>query len=104
MAEADRENVLAAILVLQELGPRLGRPHADTINGSRFPNMKELRIQSKGRPLRALFAFDLARSAILLCGGDKSSGDKRFYQKLIARADAEFSRHLEEMNRSDENG
>ena len=102
--EADRENVLASILVLQELGPGLGRPHADTVKGSSFPNMKELRIQSKGRPLRALFAFDPARRAILLCGGDKSGGDKRFYKKLIALADAEFARHLDEMNRSDDDG
>ena len=104
LSEVDRENVLAAIFVLQKFGPRLGRPHADTVKGSRFPNMKELRIQSKGKPLRALFAFDPARSAILLCGGDKSGGDKRFYQKLIALADVEFARHLDEMSRSSDDG
>lgn len=104
LPEADRENVLAAILVLQHFGPRLGRPHADTVNGSRFPNMKELRIQSKGKPLRAFFAFDPDRSAILLCGGDKSGGDKRFYQRLIALADSEFARHLDDLNRSDGDG
>ena len=57
--DADRENVLASLLVLRQIGPQLGRPHADTVNGSYHRNMKELRIQSKGKPLRAFFAFAL---------------------------------------------
>ncbi|AHK79440.1 diaminopimelate decarboxylase [Ectothiorhodospira haloalkaliphila] len=49
--DADRENVLAALLMLRERGPMLPRPYADTVNGSQYRNMKELRIQSQGRPL-----------------------------------------------------
>lgn len=33
----------AAVEVLQERGPGLGRPWVDTLQGSRHPNMKELR-------------------------------------------------------------
>jgi len=33
--------------------------------------MKELRVQSKGRPFRIFFAFDFTRKAILLAGGIK---------------------------------
>lgn len=49
--DTDRASVLAAMLVLQEKGPGLSRPYADTLKGSRHSNMKELRIQSKGDPL-----------------------------------------------------
>lgn len=49
--DTDRASVLAAMLVLQEKGPGLSRPYADTLKGSRHNNMKELRIQSKGDPL-----------------------------------------------------
>ena len=33
--------------------------------------MKELRVQHRGKPLRAFFAFDPLRQAIVLCIGDK---------------------------------
>ena len=59
--DADRENVLAAILVLKGKGPLLSRPYADSVYGSAHSNMKELRIQSKGNPIRAFFAFDPTR-------------------------------------------
>ncbi|MFB9146552.1 type II toxin-antitoxin system RelE/ParE family toxin [Halomonas alkalicola] len=94
--DADRENVLAALLMLRERGPMLPRPHADTVNGSQYRNMKELRIQSQGRPLRAFFAFDPRRTGIVLCAGDKT-GNKRFYDDLIPVADREYAAHLESL-------
>ena len=94
--DADRSNVLAALMVLREHGPQLARPYADTVYGSTHANMKELRIQSKGRPLRALFAFDPQRTAIILCAGDKAGNEKRFYKQLIPLADRIFTEHLEQ--------
>ncbi|QTF93892.1 type II toxin-antitoxin system RelE/ParE family toxin [Halomonas sp. BM-2019] len=94
--DADRENVLAALMMLRERGPMLPRPHADTVNGSQYRNMKELRIQSQGRPLRAFFAFDPRRTGIVLCAGDKT-GNKRFYDDLIPVADREYAAHLESL-------
>ncbi|MCE8023464.1 MULTISPECIES: type II toxin-antitoxin system RelE/ParE family toxin [Halomonadaceae] len=94
--ETDRENVLAALLMLKERGPMLPRPHADTVNGSQYRNMKELRIQSQGRPLRAFFAFDPRRAGIVLCAGDKT-GNKRFYDDMIPVADREYAAHLESL-------
>lgn len=44
----------AVVDLLMEHGPMLPRPHSDTIKGSKFNNMKELRIQHKG-PLIASF-------------------------------------------------
>ena len=49
--ESTQEKVLAGLLVLQQQGPSLGRPLVDTVSGSKFTNMKELRIQHKGKPL-----------------------------------------------------
>jgi len=92
--DTDRGNVLASMLVLRERGPMLARPYADTVNGSRYNNMKELRVQSKGDPIRVFFAFDPKRKGILLCAGHKNRDEKRFYDELIAIADFEFTEHL----------
>lgn len=95
--DTDRVNVLAGMLVLRQKGPLLPRPYADTVKGSAHPNMKELRIQSKGRPIRAFFAFDPNRTGILLCAGEKTGKEKRFYDEMIPVADREFSAHLEQL-------
>jgi hypothetical protein len=55
--------------------------------------MKELRTQHRGRPYRALFAFDPRRVAILLIGGDKTGND-RWYEKFVPRADKIYAEHL----------
>ena len=60
--------------------------------GSRFPNMKELRVQHGGKPYRVLFAFDPRQTGILLIGGRK--GAKGWYEKAIALADGIYSRYL----------
>lgn len=90
-----KEDVLAALHILSEYGPQLGRPWVDTVKASQYTNMKELRIQHAGDPIRAFFAFDPGRQAITLCAGNKTgAGDKRFYKRMINIADAEFSKYL----------
>lgn len=96
--EAEQESVAASVELLRHLGPNLPRPHADTLKGSRHGNMKELRTQHQGRPLRTLFAFDPRRFAILLIGGDKT-GDDRFYERMIPRADNLYDEHLETLRK-----
>ena len=66
------------------------------MKGSAFANMKELRTQHQGRPLRTFFAFDPRRAAILLIGGDKT-GDARFYDRMIPEADRLYREHLDEL-------
>ena len=66
---------------LIEFGPALGFPHSSKVVTSRYPQMRELRTQSGGRPLRTLYAFDPLRTAVLLIGGDKT-GDGRWYESL----------------------
>ena len=88
-----QEEMLKAMGQLRFWGPALSRPYADTVKGSRFSNMKELRVQHHGRPVRAFYIFDYRRSAILLCAGDKSK-NKRFYETMITVADKEFTAWL----------
>ena len=96
--EEVQDALLAVARLLADYGPQLGRPHADTLNGSKHANMKELRFEASGGEWRAAFAFDPARRAILLVAGDKSGGSqKRFYKQLIAKADRRFSAHLERL-------
>ena len=90
--------MLAHTHLLETFGPSLGRPHVDTLNGSRHANMKELRFTADGGIWRVAFAFDPRRKAILLVAGDKSgSADKRFYNRLIKKADKRFDSHLDRL-------
>src|SRR6266851_10168382 len=86
-----RREVLALARVLQQFGPQLGRPHVDTLDGSRHANMKELRFSAADGEWRVAFAFDRKRKAILLVAGDKSGGSKKcFNRELIRMADDRF--------------
>lgn len=87
--------VVAALEVLQERGPALGRPLVDTVCDSKHQNMKELRPGSAGKSeLRVLFAFDPRRVAVLLVAGDKSGRWDRWYRENIPLADTLFDEHL----------
>ena len=93
--EDGQAEIIAKVELLKLLGPRLARPHADTLNGSKHVNMKELRADTSDKVMRIAFAFDPERAAILLVAGDKSGvGQKRFYKQLIAKADELFDAHL----------
>ena len=92
-----------ALEVLQDRGPHAGRPLVDSVKGSAFKNMKELRPPSPGRSeVRILFAFDPSRKAVMLLAGDKSVGGtrarwSRWYARAIPRADRLFKRYLKEL-------
>jgi hypothetical protein len=93
-----QDALLAVAKLLTDYGPQLGRPYADTLKGSKYANMKELRFEASDGEWRAAFAFDSGRRAILLVAGDKSGGSqKRFYKQLIAKADRRFSAHLKSL-------
>ena len=100
LSEAVQDVILANVALLAKLGPSLKRPHVDTLNGSKHANMKELRCNAGDGVWRIAFAFDPERKAILLTAGDKSGVDeKRFYKKLIAKADERLDHHLAEQRR-----
>ena len=83
------------LVPLRERGPALGRPEVDTLNGSRYTNMKELRFRAEDGVWRVAFAFDPLRCGVLLVAGDKAGvSEKTFYKRLIAKADKRFKEHL----------
>ena len=95
LTDAKRISIARKIDLLEQVGPRLGRPDADQLKGSRYPNMKELIVQHAGDAYRIPFAFDPRRVGILLLGGRKA--DKKWYKAAVAAADKIYKRYLEEL-------
>ena len=95
LADNVQDEFLAHAKLLETFGPQLGRPRVDTLNGSKHANMKELRFDAADGVWRVALAFDPERRAILLVAGDKSgTSEKRFYKRLIKKADERFDNHL----------
>jgi hypothetical protein len=98
LSQPVQDEILALTRLLQQFGPNLGRPRVDTLKGSRYANMKELRFDAANGVWRIAFAFDPKRRAILLVAGDKSGGSQqRFYREIIRKADERFEGHLERL-------
>jgi hypothetical protein len=93
-----RRRVVAAIDILAETGPGLGRPVVDTIRGSSIANLKELRVGTA----RILFVFDPWRSSVLLVAGDKAKRWRSWYLEAIPLAEQRFEVYLKE--RAEEKG
>jgi hypothetical protein len=71
-------------------------PYSSGVKGSKHGEMRELRVQSGGKPIRIFYAFDPRRMAMLLIGG-KKAGVKRFYEQFIPIADRLYDEHLAEL-------
>ena len=91
--EEQQEDVAAIVGELENLGPTLPYPYSSDVRGSKHGQMRELRVQSRGKPLRIFYAFDPRRAAILLIGGDKT-GRPLFYEEFIPIADCLYDAHL----------
>ena len=100
LTAAEQKSVDFTVRLLQELGPTLRMPHSSGVEISRHPHMRELRIQHEGRPYRVLYAFDPRRAAILLIGGVKTGND-RWYEEYVPRADAIYDCHLRELEKGE---
>ena len=87
--------------LLEEKGPYLPYPYSSDVKGTKYGTLRELRVQSKGKPYRILYAFDPRRTAILLIGGRKTGG-KRWYEKYVPLAERIYEKHLKSL--SDEQG
>ena len=82
--------------LLVEHGPSLPFPYSSGVESSRHRHMRELRVQHQGRPYRVLYAFDPRRAAMLLLGGEKT-GDNRWYEENVPKADALYDEHLRQL-------
>ena len=94
----EQRSVTAVVNNLKERGPNLKKQYSSSVRSSRHGHMRELRVQSGGRPIRIFYAFDPRRTAILLIGGHKRHPE-RFYREYVARADAIYDEHLGELRR-----
>ncbi len=103
LTDSEQKSVDFTVGLLQEVGPALKMPHSSGISSSRHAHMRELRIQHEGRPYRILYAFDPRRAAILLIGGDKT-GNNRWYEEFVPRADGIYDRHLREIEDEPQKG
>jgi hypothetical protein len=83
--------------MLEERGVTLPFPYSTSIKDS--TKLRELRIQHAGNPYRVLYAFDPKRNAILLLGG-KKTGDDRWYDTYIPKAEKLFTAFLKESGQS----
>jgi hypothetical protein len=97
--ESEREDVRATVGLLEARGPALPFPYSSAVVTSKYAQMRELRIQHKGRPYRVLYAFDPRRMALLLIGGDKTGSD-RWYEENVPIADKLFAQHLTELKQT----
>jgi hypothetical protein len=99
LAPEVQDELYAEATFLERFGPETGRPHVDKLKGSHYANMKELRFEAADGEWRVAFAFDPKRRAVLLVAGDKTGvSEKKFYKRLIAKADARYERHLERVS------
>jgi hypothetical protein len=57
LTEGEQEEVSAVVGLLEEKGPFLPFPYSSDIEGSKFGQIRELRIQHKGEPYRVLYAL-----------------------------------------------
>jgi hypothetical protein len=101
LAQTDDDKALIRykVLLLEEQGPNLGRPHADTLKGSKkLTNLKELRAKTDAHVFRVAYLFDPERRGLLLTGGDKKGKSQRkFYKDLIKEAEQVYAAWLEKM-------
>jgi hypothetical protein len=98
LPDDEQVSVGRIVELLVEHGPSLPFPYSSGVEASRHRHMRELRIQHGGRPFRVLYAFDPRRAAILLLGGDKTGND-RWYDENVPKADALYEEYLRELER-----
>jgi hypothetical protein len=95
--EGDQAVIQAKVILLGAAGPNLGRPHADTLKGSKkLANLKELRPKTHAHVFRIAYIFDPERNGLLRIGGDKKGkNEKKFYNDLIIQAEQIYMAYLE---------
>jgi hypothetical protein len=98
LTAAQQADIGAVVDLLEEKGSRLPFPYSSGVLNSRHGHMRELRIQSSGKPIRIFYAFDPRRQSILLIGGDKT-GRNRFYEEMVPVADRLYDVYLIELRK-----
>jgi hypothetical protein len=98
LTEDEQDDFTTVVTLLMERGPQLGYPYSSGVKSSKHGHMRELRVQSGGKPLRGFYAFDPRRTAILLIG-DNKTGDDRFYDEMVPVADRLYDDYIAELRK-----
>ena len=98
LSDDEQVDVGRVVELLVEHGPALPFLYSSGIVGSRHRQMRELRIQHRGRPYRVLYALDPRRAAVLLLGGDKTANN-RWYDENVPPADDRYDDYLREIEK-----
>ena len=93
LREEQQDDIVSVVQLLEEKGTQLPFPYSSDVKGAKNSHLRELRIQSRGKPIRVFYAFDPRRVAILRIGGDK-----RFYEKYVPIADRLYEEYLQEIS------
>ena len=94
-----RKKLTSVLTHLSSREPSLGRPPVDTLKGTRYPKIKELRVILPDEEWRIAFVFDPERNAVLLVAGKKTGINQRlFYSRLITIAEKRYREHLEHLS------
>ena len=99
LTQKEQDDVTEVVEALEEHGTDLPKQYSSSVRSSRHGHMRELRVQSGGRPIRIFYAFDPRRTAILLIGGRKRGHEQRFYRDHVRQADAIYDQYLRELRR-----
>lgn len=92
LSDRDADSVTLGVERLEQMGVALPHPYSSQIKGAKYA-LRELRIQSRGHPLRVFL-----RNAVLLVGGDKT-GDGRFYGHMVSEAERIWEEYLKEIEK-----
>lgn len=103
LTEDEQIDIASTVNLLEQCGPGLKFPFSSSIEGTKLTHLRELRIQHAGEPYRVLYAFDPRRCAILLLGGNKT-GDNRWYEKNIPKAERLYQEHLSTLKKENNHG
>ena len=98
LSVSEQRSVARVVEMLEQAGPMLPFPFSSGIANSKLSHMRELRLPHEGRPYRVLYAFDPRRTALLLVGGEKT-GDDRWYDKMVPKAETLYRRHLRQIEK-----
>lgn len=98
LGDADTDAVKVAVDLLEVRGLALGFPWSSALRGSRHA-LRELRVQSRGRPIRIAYAFDPERRAVVLLGAHKAGGKERFHRWFVREAEARWEDYLDTRER-----
>lgn len=87
-----RNRLSMIISILRQYGVTTPFPYSSMLFGTKY-NFRELRAEIKDQPYRMIYIFDPKRNAVMLLGGNKS-GEKRWYEKSIAKAEKIYEKYL----------